>query len=214
MYSFIKKLPLVLLISFLQIGCQESRDPQTPEGALRLFGVALEQGDQALIKASLSEKTSQQLQSMISTLKKIDREIKQFPGQEAQRWARQEALGEELAKIEIIADESSLWQKLVGPQLDWAKTQTPGTVEQGVNFRRILTGSIEGGEMTMLTRSDNQVSLRKEGVRWVITSFEKPLDEFHNALKGSLKHLKPNRKEWIRRQKLNLNLPKFSPLKK
>ena len=213
MYSFVKRLLLICIIFLLQASCQESRDPQTPEGALRLFGVALEQGDQALIKASLSEKTSQRLHEMVDTINKLNAAIKRFPNQEAQSWARQEALGESLSSISSTMDESILWESLVGSQLSWAKKQSTGTVEQGVNFRRILSGTIASGELTMLTRSDNQISLRKEGVRWVITSFEKPLAEFHKRLKTSFKNLESNRKEWLRRQKLNLNLPSVSSKK-
>ena len=210
MYRFAKKLPLFLICFSFIIACQDTRDPQQPEGALKLFGLALEQGDQALIKASLSAKTSTILNDILKTTQAINKKIETYPDAEAQSWARGEALGSFLSQLKFPSDETKLWNLLVGEKLKWAKSQAPGTVEQGVSIRRVLSGSQNESEMTILTRSDNPISLRKEGLRWVITSFEEPLQKVKVHLNDSLKILEPNRKEWIRRQKLNLNLPKSS----
>lgn len=197
---------LALLLSTL-IACQESRDPRSADGALRLFGVALEEGDKALIKASLSEQTNKSLEEILSTLKEIEREISLFPTPEAQTWARTHSLGEDAAKFKDLKSTDSLWNALVGEKLKWAQTQSSGAVEQGLNMRRVVSGSEEEGEMTVLTRSDNKVSLRREGTRWVITSFEAPLLGFNKTLNHSLKTMPLNREEWSRRDQLDLLLP-------
>ena len=207
MYRFAKKLSLFLICFSFIFACQDTRDPQKPEGALKLFGLALEQGDQTLIKASLSAKTSTLLNEILSSTQSINKKISTYPNSKAKSWARQEALGPLLSTLKFPSDEMRLWNLLVGEKLIWAKSQAKGTVEQGVSIRRILSGSAEDSEMTILTRSDNPISLRKEGLRWVITSFEKPLQTIKNNLGQSLQMLEPNRKEWVRRQKLNLNLP-------
>ena len=203
----------ILSISLSLIACQESRDPQTPDGALRLFGVALEQGDQSLVKASLSEKTSKLLKEMNASIQKINQGIERFPSKKAQQWAKQEAFGELLQDVGPSTDEMGLLHLLIGKKLTWAQKQAPGTIEQGVNQRRVLSGSTESGEVTFVTRSDNQVSLRKEGIRWVVTSFEEPLIEYLNALNRTEKRLEFNRKEWVRRQKLDLILPQVQTRK-
>ena len=176
--------------------------------------MALEQGDQALTKASLSAKTSELLNDILKSIQKIDEGIEAYPSPEAKLWARQEALGPLLSQLKLPSNETRLWELLVGEKLKWAQSQAQGTVEQGVSIRRILSGSPEEQEMTILTRSDNPISLRKEGLRWVIVSFEKPLQSIKDNLNQSLQILEPNRKEWLRRQKLNLNLPQAdSPVK-
>lgn len=207
MYRFAKKLPLFLICFSFIIACQDTRDPQQPEGALKLFGLALEQGDQALIKASLSARTSTVLNDILKATQVINKKIETYPNAEAKSWAREEALGPLLSQLKFPSNDTKLWNLLVGEKLKWAKSQAQGTVEQGVSIRRILSGSKNEPEITILTRSDNSISLRKEGLRWVITSFENPLQKIREHLNDSLKTLEPNRKEWIRRQKLNLNLP-------
>ena len=199
---------IILIISFVSYACQESRDPQTPDGALRLFGMALEQGDQSLVKASLSEKTSKLLKEMNASIQQINKGIQLFPSKKARTWAKQEAYGEVLKEFTASNDEMSLLNLLIGEKLVWAQKQPPGTIEQGLNQRRILSGSIDSGELVFITRSDNQVALRKEGIRWVVTSFEEPLSEYLSALNRTLSRLEFNRKEWKRRQKLDLILPK------
>ena len=197
-----------LMIALSLTACQESRDPQSADGALRLFGVALEQGDKALIKASLSQKTNSTLDAILKTLKLLHKEIDRFPSKEAKKWARQNALGEHLSNFKELNNADALWLALVGHKLKWAKDQSSGSVEQGLSPRRIISGGEQEGELIVLTRSDNKVSLRKEGVRWVVTSFEEPLNELHKTIKGSLKVLPLNRKEWVRRDRLDLDLPK------
>ena len=198
---------ILIVIITCQIACQESRDPQSADGALRLFGVALEEGDRTLIKASLSEQTNVTLESILKTLENLNKEIAKFPSTEAREWARTNALGERLAQLKELSSPDTLWLALVGPKLKWAQEQGGGTVEQGLNPRRVISGSEGEGELTVLTRSDNKVSLRREGIRWVITSFESPLKELNETLKRSLKALPPNRNEWVRRDRLDLILP-------
>ena len=207
MYRFAKKLPLFLICFSFIIACQDTRDPQQPEGALKLFGLALEQGDQALIKASLSARTSTVLNDILKATQVINKKIEAYPNAEAKSWAREEALGPLLSQLKFPSNDTKLWNLLVGEKLKWAKSQAQGAVEQGVSIRRVLSGSQEESELTILTRSDNSISLRKEGLRWVITSFEKPLQKIKDHLNYTLQILEPNRKEWIRRQKLDLNLP-------
>lgn len=205
-----QRIVLLLCLLLSCFACQESRDPQTPEGALRLFGVALEQGDQALIKASLSQKTDESLKNILSLVQKLEVEIQKFPNEQAQAWAQHEALGDRLSKVKKGSDTHSLWHILLGEHLEWAKKQAQGSVEQGVNLRRILSGTVEMGEIKVLTRSNNPISLRKEGVRWVITSFEEPLAVYISSLKRSLEQIEENRTEWERREKLNLDLPQIT----
>jgi hypothetical protein len=207
MYGIQRFILLIASLSMLLLGCQESRDPQTAAGALRLFGVALEEGDFALFKASLSEATGRHLEALLKTLREVEQEIKSFPSAEGRQWARDRALGENLSKVLPLTDSEALWRVLIGDRLEWAKKQSKGGVEQGVNMRRVISGNEESGEMTVLTRSDNQVSLRREGARWVITTFESSLQDMNQALRRSLKTLPLNRSEWIRREKLDLILP-------
>lgn len=197
-----------MLICFsLLVGCGESRDPQTPEGALRLFGAALSEGDRSQIKTSLSEKTHTQLGQLLVLLKRINEAIAGFPTPEAQAWARQEALGDQLQQVEAITDVDVLFSRLFREKLEWAQNQPSGEVEQGLSARRVTQGSLEGGEITLLTRSESQVAMRREGSRWVITTFEEPLDRYVKAMERSLTALAENKDEWERRVRQNLKLP-------
>ena len=197
-----------LFISSL-LGCSDSRDPQTPEGALRLFGVALAEGDRLQIKSSLSAATHEALGEVLTYLRRINEGIKRFPSPEGQAWAKQTALGEQFSAIESISDQDVLFARLFKTRLEWARQQPSGEVEQGLNMRRLVSEDAAKDEVIILTRSDNQISMRKEGSRWVITSFEEPLQKYISALKASVKVLSANREEWLRRVKLNLNLPKM-----
>ena len=202
---------IVLGLGFSQLSCEEGRDPQSPDGALRLFGVALAQNDMNLIKSSLSTQTHESLKEILVLSRKIKAGIKRFPNTEAQSWAKQEALGDLSGILNTTVSKGDLFHHLIKDHLQWAKAQPEGEVEQGLNQRRIYKGSVKEGKVILLTRADHQVEMRleerPEGTRWVVTSFEAPLNQYVKALKTSLGLLEANRIEWVRRQKLHLNLP-------
>lgn len=203
---FVKPMIVIALVSSA-LGCEEDRDPQSPGGALRLFGVALAQNNATLINSSLSAQTKTLLTELLSLAKKINQEVKRFPGKDAQTWARQEALGHLGDVLNAISNEEELFQYLIKDKLDWAQSQPAGEVEQGLNQRRIISGSIQEGKVMLFTRADHQVEMRLEGSRWVVSTFEASLQSYVTALKASQDVLKVNRAEWIRRKKLNLDLP-------
>jgi hypothetical protein len=198
---------VIIVLGVCHWGCEEDRDPQSPGGALRLFGVALAQNDLTLINSSLSTQTHDHLTEILSLSQKITQEIKRFPGQDAQAWARNESLGELADPLGSISNKSELFHYLIKEKLAWAKSQPNGEVEQGLNQRRMISGSLQEGKVTLLTRADHQVEMILEGSRWVVSTFDHPLNIYVTSLKSSLNVLKMNRTEWIRRQNLNLNLP-------
>ena len=207
-----RTLLVTLLFVSLLWGCDENRDPQTPDGALRLFGVALADGDAQVIRDSLSAPTHAKLNETLSLLQEVQDHVKRFPSDRARRWAQQEALGELAKPLESISTPDQLLTFLIKDKLEWAKRQPAGEVEQGLNVRKVISDEGDLREVLVLTRAQDQVKVRleqrAEGRRWVVCAFEPQLDAYIKALKSSISALKDNRGEWTRRKRLNLALPK------
>lgn len=206
--------PCLICWGLVISGCEEDRDPHTPDGALRLFGVMLAQGDTAEIYQSLSGKTHRQLDEVLKLTRQIKNNIRRFPSERAQKWALKESLGDLITPLQSISSSQELLNFLIKEKLVWAQGQAEGEIEQGLSARSVspsVTTQDGAEEVVIVTRAQDQVTMRLEQPtgepRWVVCAFEPRLKQYITSLKASLNALETNRAEWVRRKRLNLPLP-------
>lgn len=210
--SFILMGALIISTSFLG-GCSENRDSNTPDGALRLFALALSEPQQPKLESMLSADTLKAARDVIALTKRVEAEIKRFPTADAQAWARSEALGTTLNTVSKLSNEGALIRHLMRDKLAWVATQAPEEIEQGFSAKRTVEGDEAEGVVSLLTRAGDEVKMKREELngehRWVVSAFEAPLQAYVQSLKTSLSRLGENRSEWRRRMRLELALPKI-----
>jgi hypothetical protein len=145
-------------------------------------------------------------------VKRLSSEVQRFPTEGAQKWAYAEVFKGPLQGIASLTNEQAILAHLIRDRLQWAQGQPIEELEQGLSSVKSISGSAESGEVRLLTRAQQQITMelekRPSGQVWTLAVFERGLTQYRDGLKDSLEVLEKNRAEWRRRMRLDLDLPK------
>jgi hypothetical protein len=193
-------LSVVMLIALSHQGCSENMDPNTPDGALRIFAkdFALQQGD--LLYEKLTENTKNNLAELLSIYQKQQKLAMTYPASH-QKWAQKET-SIELAQAK---DAKALFNLLIKNKLVWLKDQKAEEIEQGLNGRKVIQSQKD--KAIVITRSQDQIELKFEKEIWRIAIFENSIQDLIKHNQNNMENMKKNLDEIQRRQSLNLQLP-------
>lgn len=177
---------LLFLLAWGPVACEENVDPATPEGSLHLFRDALMAKDTPAILSACSKQTHATLAELHTLLKEQRAAITtHYPEDHvpAARTAYSDGVLD-------APDSAALFAALLAEELA-ALEATPG-LKYGMSALGAAT--IDGDRATVPTQSGETVELVKEGDRWKITAFERPVEQNLNRVKLNQQTLTENLK--------------------
>ncbi len=192
--------PLVLC-ALLHQGCSENLDPNTPDGALRVFAKAFTNGSSDWLYEQLTEKTKTSLNELWTVYQKQQKLVLSYPASH-QKWAQKNTT----PAFAQASDAKALFKLLIDQKLVWLKGQNPQEIEQGLNGRKVLQSQKD--KAVVITRAQEQIELKLEKEIWRIAVFETIIQDLIKHNTSNMENMKKNLDEIQRRQALNLQLPK------
>ncbi len=178
-------LVLLCLLAFLPLaGCEENRDPATPDGALHQLRDAVSAHDAAALLSLSSAATRKHLEELHALVQgQAGRIAKDYPDEH-----RTAARGAYPAGVLEAADAPALFAALVGPQLE--------KLEASPGLRWGLTSlgapSIDGERASVSTQSGETLEFVREDGQWKTTAFEQQFQSNVNRLKLNQQTLDEN----------------------
>jgi hypothetical protein len=178
-------LALLCLLAFLPLaGCEENRDPATPDGALHQLRDAVLAHDAAALLALSSAETRKHLDELHALVKgQATRIAKDYPPEH-----QQAARSAYPAGVLEAADAPALFAALVGPQLD--KLEPTKGLRWGLTS--LGAPSIDGDRASVSTQSGETLEFVREDGQWRTTAFEQHLQANVNRLKLNQQTLDEN----------------------
>ncbi len=182
-----------LAVALVSIGCEENRDPQTPDGAMHLLRDALMADDIAGLLDASSARTRTLLAEMQTLLREQRTAIDE-------RYPDDEKAGTAVAYPDGVlaaGDMVALFTALVKPEFG----KLDRNEELSFGMSTLGQPNIDGDRALVTTRSGETVEFVLEEDVWKTTVFERPIEQSLNRVK-------------LNRQTLEENLKVFEEMKR
>lgn len=184
---------LALGVAFAALGCEENRDPHTPDGAMHLLRDALMAEDPAALLDASSARTRTLLAELQTLLKEqrtaiAERYPDAFKGETSLAFPKGVLEAEDMVALftALIQAESGALER-----------------DERLSFGLSTLGkpTVDGERATVTTRSDETIEFVLEEGVWKTTVFERPVEQNLNRVK-------------LNRQTLEENLKVFEEMKR
>lgn len=181
------------LLTVGPLGCEETYDPSTPEGALHRLRDAVMKKDPSAVLSHSSTATHTHLAELHTLVKEQRRAIdEKYP--DDQKASARTAYPKGVLAAE---DTGALFAALIAPKLD--ALETSDGLRFGLSNRGVP--AVDGETATMATQAGESLTFVREDGKWVTTAFE-------SSVKASLERVK------LHQQALTQNLKVFEELKR